>query len=489
MKKTVASILILTMLLGVLSAFSFVGAYYGQPDDDIPYSGGSGTEEDPYLISTAADLREIYDTIIAFPRLWSTKVYYKLTNNINTNYSISPLFESYRTGKNCFVKTDYTVEYVKVLRNRYNEEELWEWYSDIISRMGPLYGKVDMYVNDSSSGMHMAEAFLEKYDVTYLLTHADIYYAEVIGRQPSVFSFDFYRQAAFTGVFDGNGYTINCNGYLFGFLENGAEIKNLKISGKSASLAYQVGESCTVSNCTINSDITYADIYECEGDRGYEGNVYEVSGGAIAKNYGTVKSCINFADGISGLIGYNYGEALNCANYGKITPSGEEVGYTDRMLLHFLKKYNSGSYDGWDNTYDVRVFYMYVPSPDGIHNGKYCIDYYPDNSSPQLNGYFSLSECIAADGNVLIYQNEGFDFENDWIMLNGYPVLRSACRANSGDLNVDGTVNTMDSNLMKRHLTGTGVSEAFIFLGGADVNLDGEINAMDSALLKMKLAG
>ena len=57
-----------------------------------------------------------------------------------------------------------------------------------------------------------------------------------------------------------------------------------------------------------------------------------------------------------------------------------------------------------------------------------------------------------------------------------------------GDVNCDGIVNSMDSNLLKRAMA------AMVIMNGeqekaADINGDGEINPKDSYILKMIMAG
>ncbi|MBE6588249.1 MAG: hypothetical protein E7647_07545 [Ruminococcaceae bacterium] len=56
-----------------------------------------------------------------------------------------------------------------------------------------------------------------------------------------------------------------------------------------------------------------------------------------------------------------------------------------------------------------------------------------------------------------------------------------------GDLNNDGQINSIDSNLMKRFLVGVSATEQAI--DAADLDLDGRLNAMDAFLLKLKVSG
>jgi hypothetical protein len=81
------------------------------------FSGGSGTEGDPYLLSTPADLDELRDSIyygsilISVPAFWSNNwsldKYFELTNDIDANLT-TPL-----SGRSTIVIT--TEHFVAIL--------------------------------------------------------------------------------------------------------------------------------------------------------------------------------------------------------------------------------------------------------------------------------------------------------------------------------------------------------------------------------------
>ncbi|MBR6676450.1 MAG: InlB B-repeat-containing protein, partial [Clostridia bacterium] len=59
-----------------------------------------------------------------------------------------------------------------------------------------------------------------------------------------------------------------------------------------------------------------------------------------------------------------------------------------------------------------------------------------------------------------------------------------------GDVNLDGQVNSIDSNLLKRSVAGEYIIESGSPAAlNADINGDGQINSIDSNLLKRKVAG
>ena len=64
--------------------------------------------------------------------------------------------------------------------------------------------------------------------------------------------------------------------------------------------------------------------------------------------------------------------------------------------------------------------------------------------------------------------------------------LFAACAKDNGDVNNDGTVNSVDANIMKRIRVGFSVSHQAV--DAADINEDGAVNSMDAALLKRTIA-
>lgn len=419
------------MLVGILSSFSYVGGADAKAAvKPYTYSGGSGTEDDPYLISTAKDLTQICRSIEKDPSLQQKKVYYKLTNDISPtdkypNLTISPVYGFRGGSPHCYYPPD----------------------------------------------------------------------ASPISR----------HNAAFTGVFDGNGYSIkfNTRGYIFGFLENGAEVKNLTLKGHG-SLAFSVSESSRISNCVIMTDVSVKGfgIYDssiwCTEEYGcFTMFIYEIYSGAIAKNYGTIENCINYSKGLCGLAGYNYdtGRITNCANYGEILSFDRLFSPSDEAYRLLTGDYISGSDINSGNlTYDEfkkgnKVARVISPEVNGINGGTACIDYANVGEAVSGDGYFTANECEAANGNARIFEEEGFDFENTWIMVGGYPVLRATLSAITGDLNMDGHIDIIDANLLKRYLSSTPESNAYIFYSTADINMDRQINAMDSYFLQCYLIG
>jgi len=95
MKRILSIILCFVMLLAVVSSLG-VTAEGENSETEITnkykFSGGSGTKEDPYLISTAEDVNSIYQYNIEHYDLRKEKVYYRLTNDIKSWYPVSPFY-------------------------------------------------------------------------------------------------------------------------------------------------------------------------------------------------------------------------------------------------------------------------------------------------------------------------------------------------------------------------------------------------------------
>ncbi len=486
MKKILSVLVTLAMLVGILSSFSYVsGADTVAESEPSMYSGGSGTEDDPYLIGSEKDITTLSNNILTDPSLYGAKKHYKLINDIKISKGISPVYELSLGGKNCSVESEFDVSYIRYLLEEYTEEEFEAWYSEIVSQMGYLYKKTG---TRHAEGMYYVVDTTPMYSRVYFDVYVRNYYGEKNPGYNNELYRTFYRNAAFTGVFDGNGHSIELayqstgTNYLFGYLKNGAVVKNLELLGECASLAYSVDKTSLISDCIINTDKTFAEIYQYYDATDYD--TYIITGGAIAINNGTVQNCTNYAKGISGLIGYNSGTAVNCVNFGEIVPTGEGLGYTDKIggfsgksITHYLSQRDDCSY------------FVSYPSTEGITNGKCCIDYATHTPANENDGYFTANECEAASGDPEIYKSEGFDFETVWIMIDGTPTLRSTLEVGTGDLNLDSVVNSIDTNLIKRYMAGSSVNIEYTHPLAADMDNNGKVDAIDSSLIKRQLAG
>jgi hypothetical protein len=198
----------------------------------------------------------------------------------------------------------------------------------------------DPYKIGSAADLLTLAADANDYDANFILT-ADINLAAsgpfttaVIAPDTNNTNYSF-EGTAFSGVFDGNGYTISNliidtdgagNDYLglFGYVGPGGEIKNLSLEDVSISGgddSYRFGSLAgfnnagTISNCYSTGNVT-------------DGFAAGELGGLIGCNDGDINDCrstVNIRGGddssdLGGLAGNNYGNISNCSSSG--TASG-----------------------------------------------------------------------------------------------------------------------------------------------------------------------
>ena len=83
MKRFLSIAMAVVMITGILLSFPLSSFAYVPPYAGPSYSGGSGTENDPYLISSYEDIKSLRIFASNDRAPYSHKIYYKLTKNIN----------------------------------------------------------------------------------------------------------------------------------------------------------------------------------------------------------------------------------------------------------------------------------------------------------------------------------------------------------------------------------------------------------------------
>ena len=130
--------------------------------------------------------------------------------------------------------------------------------------------------------------------------------------------------------------------------------------------------------------------------------------------------------------------------------------------------------------------------------------------TPPSKIYYGLREALNVEGLKIIKQyNDGTSVElTDYTLSSFNPLQRGlqtitvtgegfttsfnvfVSGALKGDIDLDGRISSIDSNLMKRILVGEiAIEEYTDEYFASDTNGDGKINALDSATLKLTLAG
>lgn len=131
----------------------------------------------------------------------------------------------------------------------------------------------------------------------------------------------------FTGVFDGNGFTVTyqivnssneCTG-LFGAIGAGGIVKNLNVAGTLTGNGTKYGSISGVNNGTItncNSRMNITNSF----------NNWQITGGITGSNYGVVSYCVTSGKmetagkDVGGIVGYNFqGIVFNCTFTGRLT--------------------------------------------------------------------------------------------------------------------------------------------------------------------------
>jgi len=347
------------------------------------YSGGSGTEDDPYLISTAADIEAIYNYTLTPEScdLTAPRVYYKLTNDIVLNRyktNISPLYINNYIGPNALKSaTDYPLE-----------SSAKENAQNLLDEAIAKYGKLYVRYCDEREYYYGRQMLREKYTHKAELievSEASLVYgfhiANIESRSPGyeTIIFDPYSglfyNVGFTGILDGNGYTIKLTksdknmGYLFGYLKSGAVVKNLNLKGTdSVSFAYEAEEGSLIENCSIYTERGFVEGDYCKEfqresycyDYGeallleYEvvcSKHEEFGNSAIVNSYGTVKGC------------YNLSSKAGCF-YGDEKIDLKDVNQARRVLLGVAKEpdmiYSDMNMDGRFDAKDIQILQQIV---------------------------------------------------------------------------------------------------------------------------------
>jgi len=148
--------------------------------------------------------------------------------------------------------------------------------------------------------------------------------------------------SAFTGVYDGNGFSVTMNlsttnlaaqkGFGLFAETTGCTIKNLTVKGSLISTSSEknqrIGAIVGLSNGTVIIDncVNYATVSAPNSGASTEvggilGRCYK-TGVSITncKNYGTISNNLGYASGIAGMVGSNgSGTVVKCSNYGKVS--------------------------------------------------------------------------------------------------------------------------------------------------------------------------
>ncbi|MFC1764244.1 GLUG motif-containing protein [Planctomycetota bacterium] len=309
---------------------------------NLPYSGGSGTENDPYQIATAQDLIELGDDPNNYDK------HFILTSDIDlSGYSFNQAVIAPDTaGGSTFDGTPFTGSFNGndfVIRNL--------TISDGASYVG-LFGKLDKGAAITSLGLENAS-----------LRDIGSYVGSLVGYSNGSIS-----NCNSTGTISG----ISFVGGLAGYCDNGtvSHCSNMgTVSGSGYYAGGLVGYSRNggVSNSnsagTVTGNVTVGGLVGIN----YEGSIfnsYSTStvtadgsvGGLVAKNYGNLSNCYNTgtvtgngSGSVGGLVGWNYSGISNCYNIGRVRGSDDYVGGLVGAIAYgsVFNCYNIGEVSGF----------------------------------------------------------------------------------------------------------------------------------------------
>ena len=185
------------------------------------------------------------------------------------------------------------------------------------------------------------------------------------------------KDHAFTGTFDGDGYTIS------GLYING-DASTYGVAGLFGS----VGEGGTVENLNVEGSVTVSD-----GD-----DEFSVVGGVVGSSSGTVSSCnssVKVSGGAAGgVVGINRGTVSNCTNTGNVT------GTTSYFYAGGVVGSNEGTVENCYNTGKVSGSGFSAGGVVGDNSGTVSNCY--NTGGVSVSGIFCKGGAIAGDNSHIV---------------------------------------------------------------------------------------
>ncbi len=403
------------------------------------FESGSGTEDDPYIISNAAQLAYLSDSVYEGNSYRGKFIELSadiILNDVTLDYWFKTAREWYSIGgeshpfEGSFNGNGYTVSGVYFSRSYFNQNGLFGY----IGR----------------------DAVIENVTCECYLT----VYAE---------------SAAICG-YNAGGKIIGCNakGYVDAF----------EMSG----LVCGVNEG-TVKGCQAEGTVSGGSVLG--GICGY--NAGEIS---ECKNESSIAS---YSFGCAGISGANEGSVSDCYNTGDVTANILTAGIVGESFGGSVKHcYNTGSITadiyagavcGFVSGTDISECYYLADSSanfDGVFLTGIGLDENGDPCPDEEGKAAPLSIAQLKQENSY----EGFEFGGVWVITSAfnykYADLRILLPAPTGDVNKDKEVNSKDSNVLKRYIAGESVD---LDEYNTDINCDNAIDAKDANLLKRIVTG
>lgn len=400
MRNKFSKIIFLFILISILIFSITILPVSAAPKVKAPFKG-SGTEANPYLISTAAQLSTLSSFVNNKVSSYGTS-YYRMINDIDVSSILNwiSIGNTYDTGfYGNFDGNGFSIYGLTININVVGTTNLSYGFIGnnfgIVRNLGVINGSITVL------GDH------PEYGPTGAIAGVNHPYALIENCRSSNI------------IKTNRWYT----GGVVGYNGNAGSIRRSTNSSTVTGYSHYVGGIAGISG-------NQSSIIECFNAGSISGGEYEVGGIVGYIGYGQLSSCINTGSvyGLSGggIAGYagSYSELSNCYNVGQINGayySGGIVGYNNSSKIS--SSYNVGIISG-NSIYGEIV---------GFNNSESIV----------LDVYFSGDTGIGVDESLLSQtfrlsltemQDQanfvGFDFSNYWIMPTSntnykYPVLKS----------------------------------------------------------------
>lgn len=315
----------------------------------------------------------------------------------------------------------------------------------------------------------------------------------------------------FSGVFDGNNYTIHNFTYtsigkdfvgIFGYVHGAfTHIKNLRLANPNIdtggdSVGSLVGwlrrgniSYCRASNCNISGAVNVGglvgratqdtmDISNCSSSGFVSGDTY-IGGLTGQIGPGTVSRCYSYANvsgdrNVGGLVGKTGDESsvvTNCYATGSVEGNeyiGGLVGQIERGAAN--KCYSAGSVSGNRNAGGLTGYIRVL--------GRTLRCFWDTQSSGQSTSAGGTGNTTAQMQTISTFTSKGWDFVNIWEICDGmnYPVLQ--WQIPTGDLLCPDGIDFIDFSFFAQHWLRKNCNE-IDYCGGTDLDQSGSVGPRD----------
>ncbi len=360
------------------------------------WAGGSGTETDPYQISTGAQLAYLATSVNSGNEYNGT--YFVLTNDIDLNNQDWTPIGTSNSGYFCgvFDGAEHTISNLYI-NSTSSYQGLFGYLGGTVKNLtvsGEVTGAGDVggIVGCNYSTGAIVENCINQCTVTGTGTSI----GGVVGNNGYAERYGTIKDCTNSGTIIGEGYYVggvvgrsgtavegctnsgtvtNTESYTGGIVGRGYDgVTNCTNSGTVTTTDGYTGgivgfnTTGNIENCINEETVTGGSIIG--GIAGYTGsgvvvtgctnsgtveNSAATTGGIVAANYGTVEKCLNSGNingksHTGGVVGYNYGDAIqNSANNGIVIGKGNVggvVGNVDSSSGSIVSSYNTGAVSG-----------------------------------------------------------------------------------------------------------------------------------------------